>query len=357
MHSWVPVAILPNLSGGRAIDAEMVAFAPFDDARVAAMREAIPLFSDLLSRFSDAFGVPLKPFVFILRKDAELNLSAEAPLSFRDLVTISVIPHSRSLNTVYKTTNRVVYVDSFGIYPWMLSKDNDALIASTPAFRGFEDVKKFRGQSSPELPVMRIEDRDIDATILDALILCWERHYFRRKTRWKDRALFRSLNMAAKAASMPAKIPTVFDLGRSVSLWVSALEILLHPRVEKASLLTVYRLFEGVYYRDRKVGRRQYAAYIPRQEKAKRKSERLKAARYPLPCWVYGKLYQARNHFLHGNPIPKNALSPKGTKNGLFWLAPSLYRFALTGFLSLSIDPSVRKKLPYRLSDAARANT
>jgi hypothetical protein len=291
MHSWVPVAILPNLSGGRAIDAEMVAFAPFDDARVAAMREAIPLFSDLLSRFSDAFGVPLKPFVFILRKDAELNLSAEAPLSFRDLVTISVIPHSRSLNTVYKTTNRVVYVDSFGIYPWMLSKDNDALIASTPAFRGFEDVKKFRGQSSPELPVMRIEDRDIDATILDALILCWERHYFRRKTRWKDRALFRSLNMAAQPASMPAKI------------------------------------------------------------------ERLKAARYPLPCWVYGKLYQARNHFLHGNPIPKNALSPKGTKNGLFWLAPSLYRFALTGFLSLSIDPSVRKKLPYRLSDAARANT
>ena len=39
-----------------------------------------------------------------------------------------------------------------------------------------------------------------------------------------------------------------------------------------------------------------------------------------------------------------------------FWLAPSLYRLALTGFLDLSIDPAIRKKLPYRLSDAAFAN-
>jgi hypothetical protein len=159
--------------------------------------------------------------------------------------------------------------------------------------------------------------------------------------------------MAVQAGSIPANVPTIFDLGRSISLWVSAFEILSHPRVEWASLFTVYRLFEGVDYCDRNVGRRQYAAYVPEREKAKRKRAGLKLARYPLPCWIYGKLYQARNHFLHGNPIPKNALSPKGTKNGLFWLAPSLYRLALTGFLDLSIDPSVRKKLPYRFSDAA----
>jgi hypothetical protein len=130
----------------------------------------------------------------------------------------------------------------------MLSKGNDALVASTPAFGGFHDVKQFHGQSSPELPVMRIEDRDVDTTILDALILRWKRHYFGRRRRWKDRALFRSLNMAMQAGSIPANVPTAFDLGRSVSLWVSALEILSHPRVERASLLTVYRLFEGVHY-------------------------------------------------------------------------------------------------------------
>jgi hypothetical protein len=126
-----------------------------------------------------------------------------------------------------------------------LSKDNNALAASTPAFRGFHDVKRFRVQSSPELPVVRIEDRDVDTTILDALISRWRRYYFGRTPRWEDRALFRSLNMAVEAGSIPANVRTVFDLGRSVSLWVSALEILSHPRVEKASLLTVYRSAAG----------------------------------------------------------------------------------------------------------------
>jgi hypothetical protein len=106
--------------GGRAIEAETVALAPFDDPRVQNMRKAIPLFAELLSRFSDAFGVPLKPFIFITRNDAIADLSTDALLSFRDLAAISIIAYSRSLNTVHKTTNRIVYADSFGLYPWML---------------------------------------------------------------------------------------------------------------------------------------------------------------------------------------------------------------------------------------------
>ena len=45
--------------------------------------------------------------------------------------------------------------------------------------------------------------------------------------------------------------------------------------------------------------------------------------------------------------VTEGALSPKGTEDGLFWLAPSLYRLALTGFLKLSVD----RHLPYWLSD------
>ena len=348
MNKWVPVAILPNLSGGKAIEAEVVALAPFGDLRVQAICAATPLFADLLSRFTDAFGVALEPFVLIGRDDAIPILSADALLSFRDLAAISIIPHSRSLNTVYKTTNRIVYSNSFGLYPWMLSTKNDALVASTPAFKGFHVVEQFHGQSSPELPVMCVEDRDVDIALLDALVSRWKRHYLGHRPRWKDRALFRSLNMAVQAASIPAIVPTIFDIGRSISLWVSAFEILSHPRVEKATLLTVYDLLERLAYSELNVGRRKYSAYAPERLKKEMKKKGLKL-RHPLPCWIYGKLYQARNHFLHGNSIPKKALSPKGTKNGLFWLAPSLYRLALTGFLDLS----VRKKLPYRFSDAA----
>jgi hypothetical protein len=95
VNDWTPGAILPNLSGDRAIEAEIVALAPFDDPRVQGMRDAIPLFTELLSRFSDAFGVLLKPFAFIARDDAIAELSADALLSFRDLAAISVIPYSR----------------------------------------------------------------------------------------------------------------------------------------------------------------------------------------------------------------------------------------------------------------------
>ena len=65
-----------------------------------------------------------------------------------------------------------------------------------------------------------------------------------------------------------------------------------------------------------------------------------------MTCWIYGKLFQARNHFLHGNRVTIKTLSPTGTKDGLFWLAPSLYRLGLSGFLNLVVD----KELPYFLS-------
>jgi hypothetical protein len=347
VNSWTPIAILPNLSNGKVVDGEVVAFAGSQDSRVQAICQTLPKFADLLSRFTDAFGVALDPVVLIARDDALPDLTAAALLSFRDLVAISIIPYSRSLSTVYRTTNRIVYANSFWIYPWTLAKDNQSLTTATPAFTGMHVVEAFHGQSSPDLPVMQI--RDIDTPLLEALLARWKRHYLGRRRDWKDRALFRSLNMAVQAALLPAGVgTTIFDLGRSVSLWVSAFEILSHPRVSKAGLFTVYPLFEGVTYCDRNVGRRRYAAYVPEQQKRKNKRRNVKEPRRSLACWIYGELYQARNNFLHGNRVSKRTLSPKGTKDGLFWLAPSVYRLALTGFLTLSVD----HHLPYRFSNS-----
>jgi hypothetical protein len=187
-----------------------------------------------------------------------------------------------------------------------------------------------------------MEFDDLDTPILESLLVCWRRHYFGKRRRWKDRALFRSLNMAVQAALLPAGVgTTISDLGRSISLWVSAFEILSHPRISKAGLSTVYPMLEGIAFCDRNVGRRRYAAYSPGKKK------KVKEPRRSLPSWIYGKLYQARNDFLHGNRVSPKTLSPKGTEDGLFWLAPSLYRLALTGFLKLSAD----HHLPYWLSD------
>jgi hypothetical protein len=351
VSSWSPIAILPNLSSGKVIEGEVVALAGSQDSRIQAICQAAPKFADLLSRFTNAFGVALDPVLLIARDDALPNLTAEALLSFRDLVAIGIIPYSRSLNTVYRTTNRIVYANSFWIYPWMLGKGNQSLTTSTPAFSGIHVVEAFHGQASPDLPVMQIDD--IDTPLLEALLACWKRHYLGTRRRWKDRALFRSLNMAVQAALLPAGVgTTIFDLGRSISLWVSAFEILSPPRVKKAGLFTVYPLLEGVTYCDCKVGRRRYAAYIPEWKKRNNKKQNVREARRSLPCWIYGKLYQAWNDFLHGNRVSVKTLSPKGTQDGLFWLAPSVYRLALTGFLKLSVDQS----LPYWLSDSYDKN-
>jgi hypothetical protein len=346
VNSWSPIAILPNLSRGKVIEGEVVALACSQDSRVQVISRASPKFANLLSRFTDAFGVALDPVVLIARDDALPKLTAEALLSFRDLAVISIIPYSRSLNTVHRNTNRIVYANSFWLYPWTLSKDNQSLTTSTPAFTGMHVVEAFRGQASPELPVMQIDE--VDTTLLEALLVCWKRHYFGTRRRWKDRALFRSLNMAVQAAMLPAGVgTTIFDLGRSISLWVAAFEILSHPGVRKAGLFTVYPLLEAVTYCDRKVGRRRFAAYIPESTKRANKKKNLKEPRRSLASWIYGELYQARNAFLHGNRVSVKTLSPKGTKDGLFWLAPSVYRLALTGFLKLSVE----RNLPYWLSD------
>ena len=342
MSDWVPVAILPNLSGGEPVEGEVIALVSSNDQRLRAICAAKPKIADLLSRFTDAFGTRLSPVVLIARSDAVGKLSADALLSFRDLAAISIIPYSRSMNVVYRSTNRIVYSNSFWLYPWMIGTDDQTFTASTPAFSGFHEVSLFHGQSSPELPIMQIEE--IDTPLLEALLVCWKRHYLSKRRLWKDRALFRSLNMAVQAAALPAGVgTTVFDLGRSVALWVSAFEILSHPRTHWAGVATVYPLLEAVTYCDRNVGRRRYAAPVTKGKKNKGSKEPRRA----LPCWVYSQLNQARNHFLHGNPIPKAALSPKGSKDGLFWLAPSLYRLALTGFLKISVD----RLLPYRFAD------
>ena len=80
MTSWSPIAILPNLSRGKVIEGEVVALASSQDSRIQAICQATPRFSDLLSRFTNAFGVALDPVVLIARDDALPGLTADAAL-------------------------------------------------------------------------------------------------------------------------------------------------------------------------------------------------------------------------------------------------------------------------------------
>jgi len=341
---WTPAAILPNLRADKAVEGDVIALAPCDDPRVAAFGAAHPKFQDFLSRFTDAFHVPLRPIVLIVRDDVVPKLARIEPLaSFRDLVAMCVVPQGRSLASLYPNGgHRLSYSNAFWLYPWTLGRDNEYLVASTPALQGLHVVDQFHGQSSPEVPVKDLSR--IDEPMFDALLGRWKRHYLGKRPNWGDRALFRSLNMATNAALLPAGIDTtLYDLGRTVALWVSAFETLAHPRTGKSSLRTVYPLLEAVSYQNVRVRRRRYVAYITGKKPWPRTC---------LPCWLYGKLYQARCDFLHGNPVSPKTLNPSNLEQSLFWFAPGLYRMALTGFLRLTF-----KRQPPRTSNLQKIRT
>lgn len=337
MTTWSPIAYLPNVSVGDPIEGEILALVSPGDGRVRAICAHLPLLDDLLSRFTDAFGAQQEPAVLIGRSDKLQTIKPEAILSFRDLIAMSVIPYGRSLRTVHRSGNRIAYADLFWIYPWTLSLDLQHLVTATPALSGFHVVSAFHGQSSPELSPVQI--RDFDRPLFEALLRRWKRHYFGNRARWADRALFRSLNMAYQAALIPAGVATsILDLGRSIAMWAAAFEILTHPRKGKASAHTVYPLFVKLDYCNKAVGNKRYIYGTKGKSGAQKRG--------PLTCWICGKLFFARNQFLHGNSVSLKTIDPNKTKNGLFWLAPALYRLGLSAALNLRIEHN----LPYWLS-------
>ena len=193
------------------------------------------------------------------------------------------------------------------------------------------------------MPHLELSATDLDKILFEALIKRWRRHYLTKRQKWEDRALFRSLNVAAQATQPPGgSDTTLYDLCRNAALWVGALEMLTHPRKGVAGLSTVYPLLAGVKSDNKDLLKMKYIAYMGRAKKP--------WPRRTFPCWLYGRLYQARNKYIHGNPVTTNLLALKGAKHGLFWLAAPLYRFALIAFLNLRrhqqqpIDPKKYKE-------------
>jgi hypothetical protein len=343
MHDWKPVAVMPNIYTADVFDGGEIALVSHADARMQAILKAQPKLLEFLGRFTDAFDAKLNPAILIVRDDLfERMRKTNAIPSFRDILVASVVPYARAHTIVYSTGNRVCYAESFWLYPWMVGNDLGHMTLSTPALSAFHVVDDFHGQSSPEVPHLQLDSGDLDKALFVALMKRWRRHYLGTRQTWEDRALFRSLNMAMEAMQPPGGSGlTLYDLCRNAALWVGAFEMLTHPRKGGAGLHTVYPLLERIECIDKNLGKKKYAAYAGAKNPWPRRS---------LPCWLYGRLYQARNKYIHGNPISISLLQLPGAKHGLFWLSAPLYRFALIGFLSLGFKgkvPSLTNKKAY----------
>ena len=312
MTSWISQAVLANVTLSAAIEAYPAAFAPTDDARVDSVSAAHPVHAAFLARFTDAFGRRVHPSVLIVESSAVVGYGGvEAMASIRDILSICVVARARARHIQNKGGNRVFYSRSFDFYPWMVSRDNESLVASTPALAGFHDVGCFAGQTASEVHLAEVSPGDLDRPLFDALLNRWQHAYGGQEASSEDTKLMRSLNMAFHASQAPAdQGAMVFDYGRILALWVSALEILVHPG--KGSRINKRKVLEHL------------ANVIWFAENCGNKAQEICRA-----------IYKWRNHFLHGNPIDVDAVQPLMSRDSLFGVAAPLYRMALASFLRL----------------------
>lgn len=327
LEEWDPKVLLPDLYLENAIGNDKIALAPARDKRVKAIAQAHPTFKDLLSRFKDSFGVTLEPASLIVYPDLNAGLSTTAALSsFRDVAAASVILFNRSENLIYPGNPRVLWSEAFSFYPWMLEKDFEGFSASTPAMWAIHRVADFAGQSSPMLSRVRLRHRDRDLALFDELLRRWERCYAAERPDWEDLALMRSLNMAHQAMMLPAGVAVgIYDVGRIISLWVSAFEILAHPGGEgKSGLEQVLDLLERTPW-----------AYPWSAEKIHATGWKKFKADRTFSCLLYQWIYSVRNDFLHGNPIDPECMKVPELKLNIFEAAAPLYRIALGSFLQM----------------------
>lgn len=319
---------MPDLSLREPVGNANIAIVPHDDARIDAIISSRPLAKALVERFEDQFGRKARPAVLIISSDApEFIRDIDAIVGFRNAFALSTIMrgHEHSLTSTFVAYP--VYSDYFDFYPITISRDNDGFITRSPSVLGFDDkTRKFRGQTSPRLAGPGHVLARADSDLFKLLEQVWERRFIRRRlNEWSTRALFRSLEMAYQGTAMPFKNhSTIYDYGSSASLWVSAFEILSHPRKGRADLLSVLNLLGSYDWINKVVKKRVY-----------RVKYRGQAYRVNLAQKLYKELYDTRNDFLHGNPVRPTRLHPfRNSKSPpITRFAPLLYKVALLCFL------------------------
>jgi len=330
MDEWTPILALPNLDMQGTIECPYAAIVSPSDDRILKLRNDHPKLITFLSKFSDQYGTKIWPSLLILRTDAPRSYyTPEAVTAFRDIISLSVVPYARTRRLRFNRPSGLAFTNTFQFYPWMLDKQYDDMLLINPAHGHVHVVEEFEGQSFPEQPQASIMAGDIDVPLAKELLNRWIVRFSTGSAEWKDKTLFRSLNMANEAGRIPAVTAAVFyDVGRSLALWVSSYEILAHPGgMGESNRGTVSATLESVKWLDPKL----VAAAHTIPSKTPQQKQ--------LATWICKKVYDLRNDFLHGNDVDETALLLNGRV--VIDFAACLYRLALTGFLDLHFNASL----------------
>lgn len=321
-NNWVPIVALPNISLEKSIEGGFFRLCSCSDSRLRQIKKKHKSFDQFLSGFTDTFGRSISPAVILIEKkklQLKNRVSAEFIASFRNIIATSIVPNQWALSFLSESGSRILYSDYFSIYPWMIDRDYEHVIANTPGQLAIDEARKFRGQQSPQLSVMHAKDFDFDRQLLCSLLKIWNHHIHDETPTWENIALFRSLNMAYEAMRFPAEtLISQHDVGRMIGLWVSAFEILAHPGNEKIYWLDIAQELESINLA---------SAYLPKTKYEVKVGK--KVFSFMVLGYLYCLLYNTRNDFMHGNPIRDDSLVVPGSDRRLGSIAPILYRMVL----------------------------
>ncbi|MTI45545.1 hypothetical protein E1178_18225 [Roseibium hamelinense] len=329
--SWLDGPLLPNISLNEAIGCEQIALVSQNDERLKKIFRHRPNLEIFLNSFTDQFGVSIKPSLIIFRCDnLSSALSFEAIAAFRNILVSCAVPIARAMH-IRESGSGIKFAETFEFYPWMLSKDGNSLVGESTVFIGHHSVERIKGQNNPIQPNITRGAHAFDIELLRFLLEAWQSYFLHHVDSHKNIALFRSLNMAHQASLMPSTglSSEMYDYGRLISLWVSAIEILLHPGGDKTgSRWTIYKVLKEAEWLDQTLAEEAHES--GNSADAKNTKGKLNVAGS-----LYGEMYEARNKFLHGNRIDLNDLKCKRSEVFRFDVAPILYSLLLRYYLGV----------------------
>jgi hypothetical protein len=285
----------------------------------------------------------------------------ESIYAFRDALAFSTVAGAIERRMIYRSHNLgLLYSDYFRFHPTMLGHGTGrTIVTRSQALHGIDDLDTFVGRLNPVLPPGRsIRSSDIDQSIYLRLRRLWRERFGRNRNSPLTRAVFRALNMAFQASSLPHNdLALDRDLGMRLAQWIAAFEILVWPATWRAGFDQVEAQLSAYNWQNQKCSRRKY--------RINRGGKRL----VTLPIHIYDLMYKARNDYLHGNPIKHRTINPFRDGEGLLAFAPLLFRvvldvmlpriFRLTpdegAFLSIRDTRSWRDFSDWGASDVERA--
>lgn len=320
------VMTIPSVDFAKHVTINDLILLGSSDKRYKDLKAKNPVLRQYLDSFRTPFGRKVNPSI-IVRDERLAKVDASHLCAFRNAIAIACVVGSRVCSCIQNQSTGFFCTDLFDFHPVSVSNDGTDLIARTP----FENsawcnTNDFTGQTTLAVIYPENIQPAFDDELLLALLNVVERKPGTRDEKSFKTRIVRSMEMVFYALKSPlANLREPVDFGIQTALWVSAFEILANPHNAGVRFKDISEMIKSVPWKDKKLRVKNRAAVGA-----------FKGKKTTLPVQIYGRLYQTRNAYMHGNAISKGQYEFRKRKKWgkLFFQAPALYRCVIMHYLN-----------------------